>query len=215
MKTVLCYGDSLTFGTNPEGSRHDYNDRWPTVLSKGLNPDNQTDVLIIPEGLGGRTTVFDDYSAAADRNGAKLLSAMLASHSPLDCVVIMLGTNDLKPFICGEAAGAAMGIKRLAEIVKTYPYTEGHPVPKIVLVAPPHAVNTDNMMMAAMFERRIAESHLFAKYYAAIAEEMGCDFFDAATVAVASPLDGVHLDAENTRAIGSALIPVVKSALGF
>lgn len=208
MKTVLCYGDSLTFGTNPEGSRHDYENRWPTVLGKGLD-----DTLIIAEGLGGRTTVFDDFSAAADRNGAKLLPAMLASHSPLDCVVVMLGTNDLKPFICGEAAGAAMGVKRLIEIIRTYPYAEGHMIPKIVLVAPPHAVKTDNLMMAAMFERRIEESHLFAKYYTAIAEEMGCEFFDAASVASASPLDGVHLDAANTRAIGEALIGVVKNVL--
>lgn len=208
MKTVLCYGDSLTFGTNPEGSRHDYENRWPTVLGKGLD-----DTLIIAEGLGGRTTVFDDYSAAADRNGAKLLPAMLASHSPLDCVVLILGTNDLKPFICGEAAGAAMGVKRLIEIIRTYPYAEGHMIPKIVLVAPPHAVKTDNLMMAAMFERRMEESHLFAKYYTAIAEEMNCDFFDAAIVATASPLDGVHLDAENTRAIGEALVPLVKGIL--
>ncbi|MFK5980743.1 MAG: SGNH/GDSL hydrolase family protein [Rhizobiaceae bacterium] len=208
MKTVLCYGDSLTFGTNPEGGRHDYENRWPTVLGKGLD-----DTLIIAEGLGGRTTVFDDFSAVADRNGAKLLPAMLASHSPLDCVVVMLGTNDLKPFICGDALGAAMGVKRLIEIIRTYPYAEDNGIPKIVLVAPPFAVKTENLMMAAMFGGRIEESHLFVKYYTAIAEEMDCDFFNAASVAAASPLDGVHLDAENTRAIGEALVPVVNEVL--
>jgi len=38
-----------------------------------------------------------------------------------------------------------------------------------------------------------------------------CDgaFFDAGTVATASPIDGVHLDAMNTRAIGEALVPIV------
>lgn len=216
MKTVLCYGDSLTFGTNPEGGRHDFGNRWPTVLGAGLNANQQAEeVLMIAEGLGGRTTVFDDFSAAADRNGARLLPSMLATHSPIECVVIMLGTNDLKPFICGEAAGAALGMKRLVEIVRAYPYPEGHPVPKIILVAPPFAVPTDNLMMAAMFEKRISESLLFAKYFSSVADEMGCELFDAATVAVASPLDGVHLDAQNTRAIGEALVPIVQKTLGF
>ena len=37
MKTILCYGDSLTWGYNAEGpSRHAYEDRWPSVLQAEL-----------------------------------------------------------------------------------------------------------------------------------------------------------------------------------
>ncbi len=36
-KTVLCYGDSLTWGYNAEGpSRHALADRWPSVLQAEL-----------------------------------------------------------------------------------------------------------------------------------------------------------------------------------
>ncbi|WP_404404078.1 SGNH/GDSL hydrolase family protein [Pelagibacterium halotolerans] len=212
MKTILAYGDSLTFGADPAGGpRHALEDRWPTRLEAGLGGKAR----VIAEGLGGRTTVFDDFSSVAERNGAKTLPMLLSSHQPIDCVVIMLGTNDLKSYICGSALGAAMGIKRLAEIVKTHPYDATAPVPEVVLVAPPHCIETGHADLSPMFETGITESRLFAGHYARVANDIGCTFFDAATVAKASPLDGVHLDAANTRAIGDALAPVVSKLLGL
>ena len=211
MKTILAYGDSLTFGANAETQgRHAYDDRWPTVLEQGLGGAAR----VIAEGLGGRTTVFDDFSAAADRNGGRTLPTLLESHKPLDLVVIMLGTNDLKLYINGSAFGAAMGVKRLVEIVRTHPYGV-HPVPGVVIVAPPHTVPTDHVDLHPMFAPRADEAQLFSVYYSRIARELGCGYFDAATVAVATPIDGVHLDAANTRAIGEGLVPVVQSALGL
>ena len=93
-KTVLCYGDSLTWGYSAETvGRHAYEDRWPSVLQKALGDR----VRVIPEGLNGRTTAFDDHLADCDRNGARILPTILQSHNPLDLVIIMLGTNDMKP----------------------------------------------------------------------------------------------------------------------
>ncbi|TIM79239.1 MAG: arylesterase, partial [Mesorhizobium sp.] len=46
-----------------------------------------------------------------------------------------------------------------------------------------------------------------------LADEVGCGFFDAGSVAETTPLDGVHLDAENTRKIGQALAPIVRVML--
>ena len=61
-------------------------------------------VELVEEALSGRTTDLDDFEIdlpsvhlkGATLNGAKLLSAILSSHLPLDLVIIMLGTNDLK-----------------------------------------------------------------------------------------------------------------------
>ena len=213
MKTILCYGDSLTYGANPDGTgRHAYEDRWPSALGAGLGLDK---VRIIAEGLGGRTTAFDDHSALADRNGVRLLPTLLSSHQPLDCVVIMLGTNDLKTYLSGSAFASAMGMKRLVEIVRTHPYDEGFPMPEIVLVSPPLCVPTEHADLSPMFQHGLKESHEFAGHYKRVAEELGCAYFDAATVAKASPLDGVHLDAENTRAIGTGLVPVVRKLLAL
>ena len=98
MKTALCYGDSLTWGYCAVGpDRHAYEDRWPSVLAAELGPG----VVVIAEGLNGRTTAYDDHLADCDRNGARVLPTILQTHAPLDLIIIMLGANDMKPFICG------------------------------------------------------------------------------------------------------------------
>lgn len=214
MKTVLAYGDSLTYGTDPAGGRHPFEDRWPSVLEKAL----EGRARVIAEGLGGRTTAYDDWVANADRNGARILPTLLASHSPLDLVIVMLGTNDLKPFIAGTAAFAARGARRLIEIVRGHFAGAGETVPQILLVSPPHAVETSNEIMPGYFgaaDNLLRESRDFSRHYRRHADETGVAFFDAATVAAADPLDGVHLNAANTRAIGEALAPVVRELLGL
>lgn len=216
MKTILAYGDSLTYGANPEpgGPRHAYEDRWPTALERQL----EGKARVIAEGLGGRTTAYDDWTAAADRNGARILPTLLASHAPLDLVIIMLGTNDLKPFVAGSAIYAARGARRLIEVVRGHFAATGETIPQTLLVAPPHAVETDYGPMIDNFggtDHLLRETRMFSGHYAQLAKETGVGFFDAATVATAATGDGVHLDAANTRAIGEGLVPVVKSMLGL
>lgn len=216
MKTILAYGDSLTFGANPKqgGPRHAYEDRWPTALERALGGKAR----VIAEGLGGRTTAFDDWFANADRNGARLLPTMLESHSPLDLVIVMLGTNDLKPAICGSAHEASFGMRRLVQIIRGHYAGKGENAPEIVLVAPPLVCNSDNADMMGHFggyAHGFEQSRQFATHYAKRADEWKTHFFDASSVAVASPLDGIHLDAANTRAIGDGIAPLVKQILGL
>lgn len=216
MKTILAFGDSLTYGANPrpDGPRHAHEDRWPTTLEKGLAGKAR----VIAEGLGGRTTASDDWYAGADRNGARILPTLLESHSPLDLVIIMLGTNDLKPAICGLALEASFGMRRLVQIVRGHYAGKGETAPQIILVAPPLICDTENADMIGHFggiQHAIDQSGQFATHYARRAQEWNTGFFDASTVAHADPLDGVHLDAANTSAIGEGLVPVVKSMLGI
>lgn len=215
MKTILAYGDSLTYGANPrpDGLRHAYENRWPSVLEQGLGEN----VRVIAEGLGGRTTAFDDGSASSDRNGARILPVLLDSHKPLDLVIMMLGSNDLKPAIHGRAITASYGIRKLIQVVRGQFVNPGETQPEILIVSPPHLVQTKHAEMGIHFggDAAIAESKLMAGYYRTRAKEYGAHFFDAADVADADPLDGVHLDPANTRAIGTGLIPVVKSILGL
>ncbi|HTN63955.1 MAG TPA: SGNH/GDSL hydrolase family protein, partial [Devosia sp.] len=191
MKTILAFGDSLTFGANPQpnGPRHAYADRWPTALEQGLGGAAR----VIAEGLGGRTTVSDDWYAAADRNGARILPTLLESHSPLDLVIIMLGTNDLKPAICGSALEASFGMRRLVQIIRGHYAGKGEPAPQIILVAPPLLCASDNADMMGHFgglQHGLEQSSQFASHYARRAQEWETGFFDAATVAKADPRDG-------------------------
>jgi lysophospholipase L1-like esterase len=210
MKTVLCYGDSLTWGYDAAAQgRHAPEDRWPAVLQAALGAG----VDVIAEGLNGRTTAFDDWLAGADRNGARILPTVLTTHAPIDLVVILLGANDMKPWIHGNPVAAMQGMRRLVDIVRGHDYPFEQPAPQILLVAPPAVSRTENADFKAMVAGGDEASRHLAPLYARLADEVGCGFFDAGSVAATSPLDGVHLDAENTRRIGAALAPVVRVML--
>jgi lysophospholipase L1-like esterase len=210
VKTILAYGDSLTWGYNAVGpSRHAYEDRWPSVLETELAGKAR----VIPDGLNGRTTAFDDHLSPADRNGARTLPTALVTHAPLDLVIIMLGANDMKPWIHGSPFTAKYGLLRLVEIVRGTEYGFGWTAPKILLVSPPAVSRTDNAEFKEFFAGGDAASQHLARLYAELAEMTGCGFFDAGSVAKTTPLDGVHLDAENTRGIGRGIAPVVRKML--
>ncbi|MBJ6986238.1 MULTISPECIES: GDSL-type esterase/lipase family protein [unclassified Devosia] len=216
MKTILAFGDSLTYGANPVtgGPRHAYEHRWPTALEQGLGGAAR----VIAEGMGGRTTVCDDWFAPGDRNGGRILPTLLESHSPLDLVIIMLGTNDLKPAINGSALQASFGIRRLVQIIREHAAGKAIAAPAIIIAAPPHICDTDHADMIGHFggfAHASSQSQLFAEHYARRAAELNTGFFDASTVAQADPRDGVHLDEANTRAIGLGLVPLVKQTLGL
>ncbi|TCL97074.1 lysophospholipase L1-like esterase [Rhizobium sp. PP-WC-2G-219] len=211
-RTVLCYGDSLTWGYDAAApGRHALTDRWPTVLGNALGEG----VHVIAEGLNGRTTAYDDHLADADRNGARILPTVLHSHDPIDLVIILLGTNDMKPAVHGTAFGAVQGVERLIELVRHHAWSLKAEAPEILIVAPPAACETANAAFAAMFAGAREQSAMLASLYADLADETGCGFFDAGSVAKTTPIDGIHIDAENTRAIGRGLEPIVRVMLGL
>lgn len=195
MRTVLCYGDSLTWGYDASGPRrHALEDRWPSALQRELGDG----VQVVAEGLNGRTTAFDDNLVGADRNGARFLPTLLSSHAPLDLVIIMLGSNDMKSWIHGDPFVARQGMRRLIAIVRGHDDPLGHPEPKVLIVAPP---------VAAPGRKGAGE---LAGYYEQLADEVGCGFFDASGVCEVCQIDGIHMDAENSRRLGEALVPVVR-----
>jgi lysophospholipase L1-like esterase len=209
MKHILAFGDSLTWGFQAgTWTRHKLEDRWPNVLAAGLGGKAR----VIEEGQNGRMTVHDDPYVLENRSGAVALPILLSTHQPLDLVIIMLGSNDLKWEGRQRAYEARLGMARLVEIIRTFAYKPGCTVPRILLMAPPHLLPTKDEEFAAYFDHAIAESKNFAYEYQRLAKATNCDFFDAASVASAD-LDGIHLDAANTRAIGTALVPVVKRIL--
>jgi lysophospholipase L1-like esterase len=205
MKSVLCYGDSLTWGSVPDGQgRHSFEDRWPNAMAAKL-----PGVEVVADGLRGRTTCYDQHPSPADLNGGRLLPSALHTHAPLDLVIIMLGTND--SYLEQPAAQAGRGIERLIEIIRHHPWRQdAYGTPDILLVAPPAMIACEAWGISAQM---IANSRAQAGLYAQIANKKSVGFFDANTVAQCSPEDGLHLDADNTRALGEALAPVVKARL--
>ncbi|MFP1632601.1 SGNH/GDSL hydrolase family protein [Zhengella sp. ZM62] len=213
MKTVLAFGDSLTWGSDPAtGGRHPEAMRWPVVLEKALDGRAR----VIADGLRGRTTAYDEHLADCDRNGARILPTVLYTHAPVDLVVLMLGSNDMKPHVAGTAVAALQGMRRLVTIVRNHvPGIEGAEPPGVLIVAPPPLCETADPFYAAMFAGGVEQSAMTASLYADLADEADCGFFDAGSVARTAPADGVHMDGENTRALGKALAPMVHVMLGL
>jgi lysophospholipase L1-like esterase len=209
MKSILAFGDSLTWGADANsGARHAFGDRWPNALAAGLRHGAH----VIEEGQNGRTTVHEDPTTFDCRSGAVALPILLKTHEPLDLVIIMLGTNDLKQF---RAIDAMWGMERLIEIVQTFLFNENYARPQTLIVAPPPLAKTADEDFDAMFGHAREESQKLAYHYCRLAKTMGVNCFDAGSIAEADPIDGVHLDAANTRAIGVALVPVVKGILSI
>jgi lysophospholipase L1-like esterase len=208
-RRILAFGDSLTWGLNPRAGRHRQEDRWTSVIEAML-----PGVEVIADGLPGRTTCFDDWADdGTDRNGARILPSVLDGCTRLDLVILLLGTNDLKPDLCGHAEGAASGIETLIAIVTDFPYAATMVPPKLLVVSPPFCSKSAQEDGLPARGRSVEESRRLAPLYQAIATRHGCAFFDAATVATASPIDGVHLGAEDTRAIGLGLAPILRALL--
>ncbi|MDR0383316.1 MAG: GDSL-type esterase/lipase family protein, partial [Spirochaetaceae bacterium] len=139
MKTILCYGDSNTYGYIPvTGGRYDHKTRWPRALERILNGDGSGGIewWVVEEGLNGRTSSFDD-PVELDRNGLRHIVPILKSHKPLDIVIVMLGTNDLKRRFNPSPYDVSQGV---LNVVKAIQYSEtghGDGPPKVLVVCPP------------------------------------------------------------------------------
>lgn len=212
MHTVLCFGDSNTHGQVPGGTpldRYSFAQRWPGIFQRELGKDWH----IIEEGLSGRTTVRSDPIEGDHKNGRDYLIPCMMSHAPLDLIIIMLGTNDLKVRFNQPASEVAMGIGCLVhDIRELAPGPKGKP-PEIMIVAPPPMLD-DIKEWEAIFKGAQPKSHELALQFEITADSLEVHFFDAGSVCACDPKDGFHINAEAHEALGMALAREVE-AIGW
>ncbi|MBD3308140.1 hypothetical protein GF339_16980 [candidate division KSB3 bacterium] len=203
MKTLLCYGDSNTWGWNPATQeRYDRSTRWPGVLRNTLGQG----YVVLEEGLNGRTTVWDD-PLGNGRNGKTYLLPCLETHRPLDLVLLMLGTNDLKARFALPACDIAKGVEMLGKMIQQSDAGYDGQPPRLLLLAPPPVLEVGEF--AESFQGATAKSQQLGRYYQQVAAELGCDCFDTAEVIVSSEIDGIHLEADAHRKLGERVASLV------
>ena len=208
MKTILCYGDSLTWGYDPATCKRIAIDkRWPGVLRNDLDEN----YFVIEEGLNGRTTLWDDPLHGGYKNGMKYIIPCLASHRPVDLVILFLGTNDLKTRFSLSAAEIARSIRVLVDLILKSEAGPHENAPKLLLVAPPPITELSNF--AEEFESGKAKSHLLSKYYGQVAEEYNIHFLDTSEVVITSELDGIHLDVDEHIKLGHVMADIVRKIM--
>lgn len=191
-RVVLCYGDSNTYGWVPvSAGRFPREVRWPGVLASELGPGWH----VIEEGLGGRTTIFDD-PILPGRNGKTYLEPCLLSHEPLDAVVIALGTNDLKVRFAASAADIARGVALLAETALAF-------TPNVLALGLPALGpldDRDDELAGAHEKAERMRPHL--REWAATT---GFELLELHELVSFTEEDGFHLDAAGHRTIGEAV----------
>jgi lysophospholipase L1-like esterase len=196
-RAVLCFGDSNTYGSIPGeiGGRYGPDIRWPGVLARELGDDWR----IVEEGLPGRTTVFDD-PISPYRRGLDYLPPCLASHAPLDAVVIFLGTNDLKARLSAHAYDIAAGVGVLAQTVLVSGSGPDGAAPRVLVLGLPQ-LGAGLSPEFAGAEEKAAE---LPRHLAEQAAGLGVERLDLGDVTY-SALDGIHLDAEGHATIGASV----------
>ena len=204
MKTVLCFGDSNTWGYEPlVARRYPADVRWTGVLQNSLGDGFR----VIEEGLNGRTNVTNEEERPI-RSGLDVLSVLLESHRPLDLVVIMLGTNDLKHDFDLSAEQIADGARQVCRCVIDCEYLVANP-PQILLISPTHVelvtAEEQDLLIGA-----IEKSRELAEHYQAVAEDLGIHFLDASKIVVKTDQDGVHWDADQHHDFAESLLGTIQ-----
>ncbi|MDR1516011.1 MAG: SGNH/GDSL hydrolase family protein [Synergistaceae bacterium] len=214
-KTILVFGDSNSWGWNPNNDlvkqfeRWDDDIRWPGVLQKELGDSYK----VLVDGLNGRTTVWDDPIEEYRCGKDQIIPSMDAA-APIDLIIIFVGTNDLKVRYTVSAQDIANGAAILVRkaLGQSGAFTGG--VPKVILIGPPPLGPVSNGVFKLMFGGNEEKSKHLGAHYKAVAETFGVEFLDAGSVTKGSGIDGLHLDADQHECLGKALVGLVKKVIG-
>lgn len=205
-KTIVCFGDSNTHGYNSQnGGRFSEKERYTCLLGRLLGDD----YLVREEGLGGRTTVFED-PLYEGMSGLNALFYVLMTHEPVDLLVIMLGTNDTKERFHCNAENIAKGMERLVTKALCTPQAFRDGVPNVLIVCPPpieEGYRNVASVSGEMGKGCSEKSRALARYYQETAARLGVHFLDAGAIPGMAmyPYDCMHLSPDSHRLLAGAL----------
>ena len=215
-KHIVCFGDSNTHGCCADpadcadgGRRFNEEERWTCLLQKALGEE----YLVLEEGMGGRTCVFEDPTYEG-RCGIESIVTTMETHKPVDLLILMLGTNDCKERFSADAFTISMGLELLIEKAKSVDCWAGG-TPNILVIAPPPI--REEMLTSDMAESMgagaIEKSRGLARKFAFVSVSAGCRFLDARGIAEMNPVDGMHLTARGHQALAETLAQLVPTLL--
>lgn len=210
-KRIVCFGDSLTWGFDPaKKTRFPEEFRWPVVLQKALGERYQ----IIEEGQCARTIATDD-PAEGEKNGLSYIIPCLETHSPLEWLIILLGSNDCKRKFSYCAMDIAGEMQIFLEKVCAYNHFRCGDHMRILLIAPPVIANDVQetwLRDCFGYERSSEVSSELASWYKRLAEMYHCAFLNADEIVKTSAVDGIHLDTSAQVTLGEAVAAKIRDA---
>ena len=204
MIRILCYGDSNTWGTIPDGTcRHcDIDKAYPAILQRLLGEG----YCVISAGMPARTACSDDYKfPKGNRNGALVFPQILISAEPIDYVVLMIGTNDMKSKFNKSVEEVVNAIEKdYIKHTREHLAPELAKTPKFIIMCP---ATVDEGKFDG-FEGATAKTALFEKYYSEMAKRNGCLYLSNEGYVCGD--DGLHLVPESHELIAKRLAELIK-----
>lgn len=206
---ILCYGDSNTYGYDPVSrQRHPKDKRWTGILKKMLGSEHE----IMEQGCNGRTTIFPQPGEEW-KSGLYALKVVLNTCKPIDLMIMMLGSNDLKEVYNVSAEEIAKGAEVLIQETREFMMKKTGTVPMIILASP---IELGEGIMETHFndefnEESIQKSKELAFYYEQVAKRQNCLFFNAAEYASPSKEDCLHMMPDQHEKLAKAFYEVIKS----
>lgn len=202
MKTILCYGDSNTFGFNPEDySRYGKNTRWTGVLQSNLGDKYK----VINEGANNRNGFVtnpqgDLYSAQ------KHYPELISNSDNIDIIILAIGTNDLQFLYNANSDDFEHGLENLISISK-------NKTNDIILIPP--VILSDNILngfFKTQFDKTsILKSQTVGEIYYKLAKIHNCRIFDINKFTKPSETDGLHYSKESHKLIADNLTEFILS----
>ena len=206
---ILCYGDSNTWGyiSGSNHQRYGNDKRWTKILNDLLGSNFE----VIEEGLNSRTLISNDLRPGKEgKNGYEYLIPCLDTHDPIDFVILMLGTNELKNTynksaleigIILEEYFVKTIINRKSQIKESYP--------KLLIVTPPIIdEKTDYCKKDDKYLGATEKSKQLNLIYESIAKKYDCYFLSNEGLKVG--VDGVHLTEESHKKLAELLYIKIK-----
>jgi len=207
---ILCYGDSNTWGyiSGSNHERYGNKERWTKILADLLGNEFE----VIEEGLNSRTLTSNDTRVGKEgKNGYEYLIPCLDTHDPIDLVVLMLGTNELK-------ASYNKTVKEIGNMLEEYFVKTilgrksqfKNSYPKLLLVTPP-LVNEEVEYCKAgnKYVGATRKSKDLNAIYKNIAEKYNCYFLS--NDGLLTGIDGVHLTKESHKKLAELLERKIKT----
>lgn len=207
-RTVLCYGDSLFWGWNPDDrTRYRWSERLPAIVENTLGGGWR----VIDNALPGRTVCSDDPFLPR-RNGLADFEMILEAHMPLDWIVIGLGINDLKRYFPYTAIETVAALRRYHERVLRVAAVAGVAAPRELFVG-----LTDIGQVAGgarAFEARRDDVSHHNTELASLAASIGARYLDPRPLVEDPGADGIHWSRETTAAIARAVAGLIRESPG-
>ena len=222
---ILIYGDSTTWGYNPENKkRHPIKHRWCNVLQTLLCNGYQISI----NGLNSRTINHDDINIKNTKNplkndminGTKHLLPILYSNKYIHILIILLGINEcnqkyypINQWTVEDALNQIQNdMKNILNLSLNAPIWINNKSKKIVLISPPVIKHVNHEWNIGEYEMDISKG-LSTKYKELCNEKKMKKYlrFVDANDYIETGSDSIHIDAENNIKLAHVIKDVIKS----